>query len=179
MCWTSAGHWVPRIRYAPPVSMQERLSRYQPSPGVLPGSFPRLLASSEFLRSFSHPDPFGTEITARVSSLFATSLEQVHSSQGFPSPCYVPSAGARNLSTAFSMLQLAGLFHPAAASRDSMTRSGVRARYRSHPSSSEGACPLAVGSPIARSIRSRRPRSACLDFEAFIRGEIALLEVGD
>jgi hypothetical protein len=146
---------------------------------VLPGSFPRLLASSEFLRSLSHPDPFGTRIAARVSSLFATSLEQVHSLQGFPSPCYVPSAGAHNLSTAFSLLQLAGLFHPAAASRDSMTRSGVWALYHSHPSSSEGGCPLVVGSPNARSTRSRRPRSACLDFEAFIRVEIALPEVGD
>lgn len=48
---------------------------------------------------------------------------RVHSTRGFPSPRYVPSAGAHNLSTAFSALLLLGLFHPRAVSRAS-ARSG-------------------------------------------------------
>lgn len=55
----------------------------------------------------------------RVSALFATSLQRVHSLRGFPSPRYVPPPGVHNLSTAFSALQLVGMFHPTAASRTS------------------------------------------------------------
>jgi len=135
---------------------------------VLPGSSTRLAASSEFLRSHSRPNPFGLELAARVSSLFAISLEQVHSLRGFPSPRYVPSAGVRNLSTAFSVLQLAGLFHPAAAFRNAWLVQGFKLSQQP-PFLVGRSCPLAVGSPPARSTRSKRPRPARLGFEAFIR----------
>jgi len=59
----------------------------------------------------------GVSLPARVSSLSATSPKTRPLARGFPSPRYVPSAGALNLSTAFSALRLLGLFHPSAASR--------------------------------------------------------------
>jgi hypothetical protein len=57
------------------------------------------------------------QLPTRVSALIATSLQCVYLSRGFPGPRYVPSSGDHNLSTAYSALQLVGLFHPPAASR--------------------------------------------------------------
>jgi len=85
------------------------------------------------------PRSFRTRLPAWVSSLFATPPERVHSPRGFPSPRYVPSSGVLSLSTSYSALRLAGLFHPAAASRALLVQ-GLLSR-RSHPSSSEGAPP--------------------------------------
>jgi hypothetical protein len=66
-----------------------------------------------------------------------------------PKPRYAPSSGFLNLSTVYSALKLAGLFHPAATSRISPVQ-GLLPGH-SHPSSSEGACPRVVGtSSLAR-----------------------------
>jgi len=103
------------------------------------------------------PSPFRGRLPARVSSLFATSPERVHSPRGFPSPRYVPSSGALSLSTSYSALRLAGLFHPAATFRALLVQ-GLLSR-RSHPSSSEGASPLAVGHRLLIG-RNRCPQPA-------------------
>jgi len=91
----------------------------------------------------------GAGLTARVSSLFATSPDCVHSSRGFPRPRYVPSAGALNLSTAFSALRLSGLFHPAAASRALCSFRGFPSP-RSDRASSVRSAPLPLCPPAAR-----------------------------
>jgi len=82
---------------------------------------------------------------AWVLLLIATSPERVHLPRGFPLPHYGPSSGFRNPSTVYSALRLAGLFHPAAASRISLVQGVLPSR--SHPPSSGGACPLAVIHP--------------------------------
>lgn len=64
-----------------------------------------------------------------------------------PRSRFVPSSGFRNLSTFCSALGLADLFHPAATSRVLPVQGLLFPR--SHPSSSEGACPLAVAPPRA------------------------------
>jgi len=53
----------------------------------------------------------------RFLALLATSRACVHFPARLPKPAYVSSSGFRNLSTIFSALALAGLFHPAATSR--------------------------------------------------------------
>ena len=53
----------------------------------------------------------------RVSVLIATSAERIYLPASFPPLAYVPSAAFLALSTAYSSLRLAGLFHPAATSR--------------------------------------------------------------
>lgn len=58
-----------------------------------------------------------------VSYSIATSSERVHSSAGIPTPTYVPSLAFLALSTVYSSLTLAGLFHPATASE--FSSSGV------------------------------------------------------
>jgi len=76
-------------------------------------------SSSEFLRSLSRPPvPFGSGPYCQGLVPLRGSTGCVHFTRGFPSPRYVPSAGVLNLSTAFSASGFAGLFHPAAASRD-------------------------------------------------------------
>jgi len=93
----------------------------------------RLLARSPFGPSFN---------LASVSALVATSPQRSHIPRRIPFPRYVASAGFLNLSTLCSALGLAGLFHPAATSRVSPVQGLLSSR--SHPSSSEGACPHAV-----------------------------------
>jgi len=99
--------------------------------------------SSEFLRFDSSPSPFGGSST---SPRFLPSSRHHPSAatyrEGIPFPRYVASAGFLNLSTPCSALGLAGLFHPAATSRVPPVQGLLSSR--SHPSSSEGACPHAV-----------------------------------
>jgi hypothetical protein len=75
-------------------------------------------SSSEFLRSLSRPVPYRDQADCQGLFPLRDITGCVHSTRGFPSPRYVPSAGILNLSTAFSASGSAGLFHPAAASRD-------------------------------------------------------------
>lgn len=120
---------------------------------------PCSLSSSEFLRSESRLQSFRRRLPAWVSSLFATPPERVHSPRGFPSPRYVPSSGALSLSTFYSALRLAGLFHPAATFRALLVQ-GLLSR-RSHPSSSEGAPPSSLvtrRSPAEADARDALPR---------------------
>jgi len=91
----------------------------------LSGSFPRARDASEFLRSHSRPFPFGIRLSARVSSLFATSPGASTRLEGFPSPRYVPSAGVLNLSTAFSALRLRGLVSSRSRLQGRSARSGA------------------------------------------------------
>jgi hypothetical protein len=67
-------------------------------------------SSSEFLRSLSRPPiPFGSGPYCQGLVPLRGSTGCVHFTRGFPSPRYVPSAGALNLSTAFSAHRLHGL----------------------------------------------------------------------
>lgn len=84
----------------------------------------------------------------RFFALFATSPVRSHFSRRLPRRCYVPSIGFRNRPTSFSAPELAGLFHPAATSRTHPVQGLLSSR--SHPSSSEGAFPHAVGTNHAR-----------------------------
>jgi len=87
---------------------------------------------------------------------------------------FVPSSGFHSLSTSSSALGLAGLFHPAATSRDLPVQGLLSPR--SHPSSSEGVCPPAVAPPRADRLspaatrcgprlRGLHPREAAFDTE--------------
>jgi hypothetical protein len=68
--------------------------------------------------------------------------------------------GFRNRSTVCSARPLAGLFHPAATSRVRSVQGLLSPR--SHPSSSEGACPLAVAAPsLTRPPPLSRTRTGC------------------
>jgi hypothetical protein len=133
-----------------------------------PRSFFLACSSSEFLRLDSSPgSPFGPSFTC-LGSLPSSRLHSSAAtfSRRLPRPRFGPSSGFLNLSTFFSALQPTGLFHPAATSRVSPVQ-GLLSPC-SHPSSSEGACPQAVGP--ARLTRLRRlPSRSDLDFEAFIR----------
>jgi hypothetical protein len=133
-------------------------------------------SSSEFLRAFTSPAIFRSRLHQPLGfrSLFATSLERSDvSSRSAPTP--VASRRPR----AFAAPRR---FFPRSSSQACFIpqpRSGIRSfrgllSPRSHPSSSEGACPLAVGTPslsarssLRRSVRA--PRVVPLDFEASIR----------
>jgi hypothetical protein len=123
----------------------------------------RCCSSSEFLRFVSSPgSPFGPSFTLPLGflALFATSLRRSHFSQGLPRPRYGPPTGFLNLSTVCSAPKLAGLFHPAATSRISLVQGLLSPR--SHPSSSEGACPQVVvpkaTHPLAQAATAPGPR---------------------
>jgi hypothetical protein len=100
-------------------------------------------------------------------------------------PRFVPSSDFLNPSTVSSALGLAGLFHPAATSRVSLVQ-GLLSPC-SHPPSSRGACPLAVGSPtshpLARAAVAGAPRlrgflphgAAFLSRALFTRASVAPL----
>jgi len=133
-----------------------------------PRSFFLACSSSEFLRLDSSPgSPFGPSFTC-LGSLPSSRLHSSAAtfSRRLPRPRFGPSSGFLNLSTFFSALQLTGLFHPAATSRVSPVQ-GLLSPC-SHPSSSEGACPQAVGPPRLTRLR-RLPSPSDLGFEAFIR----------
>lgn len=101
----------PQSSFASPLSCASRRA----SPASLPFRTPK--PSFEPLAVFRHePSP------TRVSALFMTSLERVHFPRDFPRLVFVPSSGALSLSTVFSALELAGLFHPAAMFRTSPFR---------------------------------------------------------
>jgi hypothetical protein len=79
---------------------------------------------------------------------------------------FVPSPGFRSLSTSYSALGLAGLFHPAATSRVHPVQGLLSPR--SHPSSSEGVAPRPLVRGVLTDFR-RLPHAPDLGFEAFIR----------
>jgi len=165
---------------APACFHAERVrSRYQPSPGVLPGSSARLAASSEFLRSHSRPNPFEIELAARVSSLIATSLEQVHSPRGFP------MSSLRSVRRHSQPLD-GFLRAPARGPVSSRSRvQGSHGSFRgsdspsSHPSSSEGVAPLPLAHrPLARLGRNAHGRLASAS-RLSSASELTSREVGD
>lgn len=92
----------------------------------------------------------------RFFALFATSRVRSHFSRRLPRPRYVPSFGFRDRPTSFSAHSLAGLFHPAATSRTHPVQGLLSSR--SHPSSSEGAFPHAVGTNRARRLSQAATR---------------------
>jgi len=111
-----------------------------PSPRIPPRSFRRRLPALGFvpLRDITETRPL---------------------TRGFPSPRFVPSSGALSLPTSCSALRLAGLLHPAAASRALLVQ-GLLSR-RSHPSSSEGAPPsplVTLRSPAETDAHAGLPR---------------------
>jgi len=67
---------------------------------------------------------------------------RVHSPRGFPGPRYVPSAGALNLSTAFSALRLHGLVSSRSRIQGIHARSGAYLLHAATASSSEASAPL-------------------------------------
>jgi len=108
------------------------------------------------------PHRFGRSVLPGSRSLFATSPERVHQSQGLPGPRSVPSTGVRSLSTAYSSLGLRGLFHPRATFRDVSTVQGLLSP-RSAAVSSTVASPLplahrSLGQTLRSAVRVRRPR---------------------
>jgi hypothetical protein len=175
---TVRGYWVRRALSTAPVSVRggcipssrspERTVRFIPSCSR---------SSSEFLRSLSCPFPYRDQADCQGLFPLRDITGCVHSTRGFPSPRYVPSAGVLNLSTAFSASGSAGLFHPATASR-TFARSGAYLICAAAASSSEASCPLAVIRRAALRNKFRSPRSGALGFEAFIRAELAPRKVG-
>lgn len=162
----------PPSTVAPCFHARRVYSGYQPSPErtvrFISSGFD---ASSEFLRSNSRPDPFGTRLPARVSSLFVTS----------------PGA-----STLCEGSQVLAMFRPQvlATSRRLSPRSSLRACFIPQPppgiahsfrvsslraattSSSEGVAPLPFAHhPLARQCRNTvgTPTGGGAGFEAFIR----------
>lgn len=125
------------------------------------GSFPRARAPPQSsFALFSRPCPFGRRLYCQglfprrdITGDASTHLEE------FPSPRYVPSAGALNLSTAFSALRLLGLFHPRAASRVLCSFRGLPSP-RSDRASSVRSAPLPLRSPAAHQDESWCPRLA-------------------
>jgi len=101
-------------------------------------------ASSERLRFDSSLDTFRREPHLPLGFWPSSRHHPCAATRSRRLPClrFVPSSGFLDLSTSFSALGLAGLFHPAATSRIHPVQ-GVLSP-RSHPSSSEGACPQAV-----------------------------------
>jgi len=114
------------------------------------------------------PDLSASACLPGVLALFATSRKRVYSSQRFPSLCYVPSLGFLGPSTVCSALSLAGLFHPAAASRVH-PRSGALTPRAAPPDSSPGGCPHAVGSQALTDPCGPMATPTSLDFEASFR----------
>jgi hypothetical protein len=100
-----------------------------------------------------------SQLPTRVSALFATSPQSVHSLRGVPVPRYVPSSGDPSLPTVCSALWLVSLFHPTAASR-ALPVQGFR-RSAKHPSFIRRSCPLAVAArPAHRRIGCHAPRTS-------------------
>jgi len=136
-----------------------------------PGTFRLRVHSSELDLPFRVPSLrfppaslSGTGPPARVSSLITTPPLRVHYHEGYQAlVTFRPQAisASRRFTPRFGS---AGLFHPATVSRALLVQ-GLLAR-RSHPSSSEGASPLAVGThPLTG--RNRCPR-ACSSTSRFL-----------
>jgi hypothetical protein len=112
-----------------------------------------------------------SHLSARASpalgflALFATSPVRSHSFAPSPTRRFVPSSGFLDLSTSFSALGLAGLFHPAATSRFLPVQGLLSPRSR--PSSSEGSAPL-PSLPVSLTDFRRLPLDQNLDFEALL-----------
>jgi len=177
VCWKSSRFIGSPRSTAAPVSMR-RVCTLNPTVPLneLSGSFLGFVASSEFLCSLSCSDPFGPKLAARVSSLSRhhgarpLSRDFSHELPGIPTPSFVPSTGALNLSTVFSALPLCGLV--SSRSRRPGTFQLVQGFVVSaQPRFLIGSSfPLAVGASAARQTRSGRPRLEHLDFEALLRG---------
>lgn len=125
------------------------------SAGFFRSSFilPAAISPSEFLRHSLPLLALRPELTARVPCPPHDLTGRVHHSRGVPCPRSVPSPGSRNLSTAFSALQLAGLFHPAAVSRASY-RTGASYPSRSRSPSSGELLPPCRCAPLRSPCRS-------------------------
>lgn len=88
--------------------------------------------------------------------------------RGFPNPRFVPSSGSHSLSTVYSALQLAGLFHPAAELRTAVPFRGFPL-YTAVPSHRRTLPPRRWNK--ARSPASRLPHTRLPDLEALLRAE--------
>jgi hypothetical protein len=101
----------------------------------------------------SFASPLGSRPSSRPHARAATIREASHTSLR-------SVLGFRSRSTVCSARALAGLFHPAATSRVRSVQGLLSPR--SHPSSSEGACPLAVAAPsLTRPPPLSRRRAGC------------------
>jgi hypothetical protein len=155
------------------------LSRRRPSETFerLEFNCPLSHSPSEFLRlraSTRRPRRDIESHLLRFLTLFATSRARVHMSAKVPKPPHTFRPQVFATSRRFSpQSRFAGLFHPAATSRASPVQGLLL--LRSHPSSSEGACPLAVVLDvlIAEAMSARR----ALDFEAFIHARVRCYEL--
>jgi len=133
---------------------------------------PCLVSSSEFLRFSSRPRPFGPGSLPGFRSLSRHHRGASTRRGEIPSPHYVPSTGFLNLSTASSAPRLAGLFHPAATSRDA-SRSGVSLPAQ-HRSLIGSGCPLAVGGrPLSKLAPGGHGRRAPASRPCSARGRVA------
>jgi hypothetical protein len=121
------------------------------------GSASGLLVSPPLQSSFIRPpaSPFSEKgSTCRVFRPLRDVIGGVHSCGSFHPPDRVPPSGFLDLSTACSVSDSTGLFHPAAACR--VCVQGLLP-ICSHPGSSPGACLLAVVA-LPLTDRSRLPR---------------------
>ena len=119
-------------------------------------------------RPCSAPDLSASASLPGVSALLATSRERVHLSRRIPCLRYVPSSSFLSSSTVCSALSLAGLFHPAAASRVH-PRSGALTPRAAPPGSSPGATPMPLGTSMLAEPCGPTATPECLDFEVFFR----------
>lgn len=159
----------PRCRPFTRCRARSRLVLERPSSArALSGGFilPRLASSSELLRSPSRSLLSERNSTCyQFSALFAASPKASTPHEKSQSR-FVPPPGFLNLSTAFSAIWLAGLFHPATTYRVRPVQGLLPSRSSSL--SSREPCPLVVQQTIAH---QPKPASTlvCLDFEAFLR----------
>jgi hypothetical protein len=119
------------------------------------------------------PDLSASASLPGVSALLATSRKRVHLSRRIPCLRYVPSSSFLSSSTVCSALSLAGLFHPAAASRVH-PRSGALTPRAAPPGSSPGATPLPLTLDCSPFLADRRPHpSASTSRPSSARGRVA------
>jgi hypothetical protein len=114
------------------------------------------------------PDLSASASLPGVSALLATSRERVHLSRRIPCLRYVPSSSFLSSSTVCSAPSLAGLFHPAAASRVH-PRSGALTPRAAPPSSSLGAPPLPFDARLLADPCGPTATTGRLDFEVSFR----------
>jgi len=164
----SAAHWVHRDKVPLPFRSCDRDASMD-LPSGLDGSSSSV-PSALLLQSSFAPIPRSDHVDPSLACLgsFPSSRHHARAStfhEELPGPRYGPASSFLNSLPAFSAHALAGLFHPAATSRV-LPVQGLLSPH-SHPSSSEGAFPLAVGTSALTTLRSL-PRPKLLDYEAFI-----------
>jgi len=180
VCRTSRGSsGSPRFALAP-VSMREAAkSRSSRSPEQSAQVHPLVLEVLFRVPSlhFSRPRiPFGSGPYCQGLVPLCGVTGCVHSSRGFPSPRYVPSAGAHNLSTAFSAPRLHGLVSSRSRIQGVSLVQGYPLRAAVGSSSDRPApLPLFDGRSPGRILTAT---AGALGFEALFRAGARAREVG-